>query len=94
MNDSNEELLLSFIEAMVPLRIYDIKRRQGWITDYDVTWARGQVDVIASGGDAILYYVKGTSGKTISTMCKCLAILAFCPGGITFAGLHFEERRD
>jgi hypothetical protein len=87
---SNDELLLLFVEAMVPLRIHDIKRTQGDISDADITWARAQVDVLASGGDAVLYYVKNTSGKSIGVLCKCLAILAFCPGGVTFAGLHFE----
>lgn len=90
--NSNEELFLSFVEAMVPLRIYDIRHTQGWIADYDVKWAKAQVDIIASGGDAILYYVKNTSGKSMGVLCKCLAILAFLPGGITFAGLHFEVK--
>lgn len=91
---NNAELFLSFIEAMVPIRIYDIKRQQGWVTDHDITWARAQVDIMASGGDAVLCYVKGQSGKNIGVLCKCLAILAFCPGGITFANLHFEVKEE
>ncbi len=93
-SNSNEELLLTWVEAMVPLRIHDIRRRQGWVLDADITWARAQVDVMASGGDTVLYYEKNTSGKSITVLCKCLAILAFCPGGITFAGLHFEVKEE
>lgn len=92
--NSNEELFLSFVEAMVPIRIYDIRRTQGWVSDADIAWARAQVDIIASGGDAVLCYVRGQSGKSMGVLCKCLAILAFCPGGITFCGLHFEVKEE
>ena len=86
---SNESLLTDFLEMTVPFMIADISR-QGGIQDWQLERVKDHADAIGGQGDAILYYEKGKSSKMVSLLAECLAVLAFAPGGVKFAGLHFE----
>jgi hypothetical protein len=90
LGNSNEHLLKLHIATVVPFLIYDLAL-QGGPSDLDIARLRKDyVDIIASKGDCILYRVKGETAKAVTVLCESLAILAFCPGGITFLGMHFE----
>jgi hypothetical protein len=67
---------------------------QGGIKDYHIKEARRSVDILASEGDALLYHSKkkGQTARVFYALCRGLAIMAFCPGGVKFMGLHFEEK--
>jgi len=88
-------LLKTHLEAMVPLAIQTIKD-SGGITDEHINRARSIAWEIAEHGDIILYKSdkKGETAKRINQLVEGLAILAFCPGGVTFMGLHFSSERE
>ena len=90
--ESNEELLKLFISSTVPPLIGGFIQ-QGGIHDWDIKWLESHVDTFASGGDVILCYEKHKTAKTIGVFCRCLAIMAFFPGGVTFLGMHFEAKQ-
>lgn len=93
MSEHTNFLLMLHVEAMVPLAIADYQQKGG-PSDLDRERARMQYpDLIGSHGDNLLYQGK-TTAKVIGALVDGLAILAFCPGGITFAGLHFEVARE
>lgn len=79
----------SHLEAMVPLAIHDLIK-MGGITDWHLKRVSGYAWDIGSGGDALLYRVKGESAKMMGKLTEALAVMAFLPGGVTFLGLHFE----
>lgn len=86
-----KDLLQIHLSFVVPLMILDLER-QGGITDWHLEKIRAHGELIGSKGEAILYYVKGETARTIHALSECLAILAFAPGGVTFAELHFEGK--
>jgi hypothetical protein len=91
---SNDELLLMHLEAMVPLRIHDYLEKGG---PSDLDFERIQAEYpqyLGSHGDAVLYREKGTSGRAITVLVDGLAVLSFCPGGVTIFGLHFETKME
>lgn len=52
------------------------------------------LDVVAHRADTFMYPgKKGQAAEGFNAIAKGLALLAFCPGGVTFLGLHFEETR-
>lgn len=53
-------------------------------------WARDAVDPIASRGDTLQFGGKrGEAANVFNHVARGLAALAFQPGGITFAGVHW-----
>ncbi|BCL83143.1 hypothetical protein ccbrp13_56080 [Ktedonobacteria bacterium brp13] len=89
MSEHTDFLLKLHLEAIVPLMIADIAN-QGDISDWQLERVSGHAVYLGEHGDAILYRVKGETRKAVNVLCESLAILAFAPGGITFAGIHFE----
>lgn len=85
----NNELLLMTIEVGVPLEIHRLKNIG--VTDRDFEFAREFSSSLAEKGDQILYKGKETARLT-SDLIKCLAIMAFIPGGYSFYKLHFEVK--
>ena len=99
---STADLLITHLDAMVPLKITDYLQ-QGGPSDLDYARARNDYPwQLGSFGDSILYHTKekqateksqyavpGTA-HMIALLVDALAIMAFCPGGITVFGLHFE----
>lgn len=86
---SNEELLKVALLTAVPLWIERVKP---WDWERRLARAEQAVDVIASEGDNILHRSReqGESAKAFNALAEALAILAYQPGGVEFAGMHWE----
>ncbi len=85
MND----LLRISLEAAVPLW-QERLRAISWEVLQER--AREAADMIASKGD-VLQFGGGKKGEAAQAFNRCaeaITILSFLPGGVTFAGLHFE----
>jgi len=85
------ELLKSALSAAVPLWIEKLKQE-----GTDSVDAGAIAETIAFKGDIIMYgsKKKGEAAAAFNELAKGLALLSFCPGGVTFAGLHFEAKMD
>lgn len=85
------ELIRNSLEIGVSFRMFDMQQHGGpTLHDWEQTRAFG--DVLAPGGDNLLYK-SGKRGKTahlMNEMIRAVAVLAFTPGGITIYGLHFD----
>ena len=57
----------------------------GGITDIHIEHIQGHSELIGS---------KGVTAQVVTALCECLAMMAFLPGGVNFAGLHFEARME
>ena len=88
----NDALLVIHIQTVVPLTIMGIIS-SGGLTDSHIRKAQEYANVIAEKGDLILFKSKKKRGsaEAIHALCYGLAVLAFCPGGVTFAGQHFSS---
>lgn len=64
---------------------------QGGITDWHISEAQKRLRSIRESnvGESILYASPDTA-RSFRIYAECIAVLAFMPGGITFAGNHFE----
>ncbi len=82
-------LIQTHLQAHVPLEIARIEQRGG-ITEADVERARGYALDISAHGDALLFQTKGQSGQIMTKLAEGLAVLSYCPGGVTAFGLHFD----
>lgn len=86
---SNTELLSMTLEAGVLIEIAELKKRGGpedWQLERlrtDHAW------YLAEHGDDLLYGGKH-SAEAMKKLIEALAVGAFQPCGVTFAGLHFE----
>lgn len=90
-SEDTHALMRLHVETCVPLRIYDYLRYPGGIDEQRFAYARNVLAWdIAEQGDALLYRVKGKSAEMANKLVEGLAILSFCPGGVTFLGLHFD----
>jgi len=88
---SDNALLIVSLEAAVPLHVLEL-RELPWETLCGMT--QEVVQIIASQGDNILFRSrkKGETAKAFNALARGLAILSFYPGGVKFAGLHFENK--
>ena len=84
-------MLEAALGCAVPLWIAKLKQQP-----HDVILARAQVlaTTVASTADNVLYRSKkkGETAKAFNALAEAIAVLSFCPGGITFRGLHFEAQ--
>lgn len=90
-----EELFRLTVMTAVPLNIADLKAKGG-PNDFQWDWAREFADDLGSLGD-ILQFKGERKGETASVMNRfvyALAIMSFAPGGVDFAGLHFETKME
>jgi hypothetical protein len=86
MSHSTEMLLKLHLETFVPLLIHEFSSGQCCLS-----FERPDlVDIIAAQGDAILYRVPGKTARAVGALVEAVATLAFCPGGVTLFGTHFE----
>lgn len=78
------------LEAAVPLHIGDLAR-QPWQAVEEI--AHASADIVASKGDVLQFGGrKGEAAGAFNGLARGLAALAFCPGGVRFAGLHFAAQ--
>jgi len=83
------QLIQAHLEAGVPAEIHRIERCGG-ITPADFERVRGNALYLGTHGDAILFYTKGKSGPAMARLIESVAVLSYCPGGISTFGLHFD----
>lgn len=90
MNDFKTALLQLHLQTMVSICIHDYAQ-QGGPSEEDYARIRNLYPTeIGSHGDAIQFREKGQTARMIDMLVDGLAVLAFCPGGVTAFGLHFE----
>jgi hypothetical protein len=80
------EVMLISLEAAVPLWI---ERLRHVPADLLRERASHLADVVAEKGDVLQYGGKGCA-EAFNAVAEGLAALAYCPGGVTFCGLHWE----
>lgn len=80
------------LEAAVPLWMLQLDELEP-AERHDVmrAWATAGADAVASKGDTLMFKsARGETAATFNALARGLAALAFCPGGVTFAGRHWE----
>lgn len=90
MNPEETPLALTLALA-VPLLIAEMAQHGG-PTAEDYTRVASYADDLAFHGDDLLYTSRkpGETARRFQQVAEAIAVLAFCPGGITVFGLHFE----
>ena len=88
---SNQTILEMTLSAAVPLWIEKLKDYE-W--EYINERAKICSQVVAEKGDIILYKSKkpGGSAEAFNRLAEGTACLAFCPGGVTLFGQHWEAK--
>jgi len=88
------ELFRAALAVGVPLGMADLER-QGGPLEHDYAACRAFGETIATEGADILFRSKrkGVTAKLMTQLIRALAVLAFAPGGVTVAGLHFDAGR-
>ncbi|GAB4458672.1 MAG: hypothetical protein Kow0031_39010 [Anaerolineae bacterium] len=86
MSSTTETLLKLQLETFVPLLIHEFSTGQRRLR-FD---RPDLVEIIAAQGDAILYRSPGKTARAVAALTEAVATMAFCPGGVTAFGLHFE----
>jgi ethanolamine ammonia-lyase large subunit len=94
MSDTTDALFIMSLEASVTLAILDLKKRSGLdaISDWQLEQVRSYCDQLGAEGDTLLFPVKGKTAENFARLSEALAIMAFFPGGVKIAGLHFEVK--
>lgn len=84
------ELLRISLSAAVPMHVMEL-RRMPMRAVLDIARACGQV--VAEKGDIIQFKSKkkGETAAAFNALARGLACASFCPGGVRFLGLHFED---
>jgi hypothetical protein len=85
------EPLRIFTLTWVPLIIEEYKRKGGPSPE-DFARAKTYAQELGEKGDALLFKVKGETGRMASLWLDGVAILSFVPGGVTIFDHHFEAR--
>lgn len=87
------ELIQLTLATAVPFAIDDLKRIGG-PTDGHFGEASAFATRLGAEGDTLLYRTKGKTARMMDRLCEVVAVLAFCPGGISLFGLHFEAKTE
>lgn len=92
--DMTTNLLRDTLAASVLFAMLDLERRGG-PQDADYEQARAFADPLAEQADNILFRSprKGETAKLMTQLIRAVAVLAYAPGGVTIAGLHFDAGR-
>ena len=95
-----DEHLLIALSAAVPLYIMELQAQGGPVQEQypscseveQLLGAKGVARLLGAKGDVLLFGEgkKGEAAGVFNAMARGLAILAFCPGGVTFFGQHWE----
>ena len=85
------DILLATLQLAVPMRIHELAHmteHQRW--GFRDAWRGQAVDAIACKGDVLQYGGrKGEAAEVFNHLARGLAALAYAPGGVLFAGLHW-----
>lgn len=86
----SSELLPISLSAAVPLWIAGLQDRGG-PTDKELDELRGFRQELSEHGDRLLFGGKpGEAADMFNRLARSIAILSYCPGGITVFGQHYE----
>lgn len=87
----NTELLKITLALAVPIWIEKVRR---YSPAYRAQRARVLGPIVAEKGDVIQFKSKkkGETADAFNALAEGLAILAFAPGGVKFAGMHWEAK--
>ena len=90
-----DDLLRIALSAAVPLRIMALHARGG-PSDFDVRMAREGSQLIGEKGDLLMFRggKLGETAQVFTVLVESLAVLAFCPGGVTFLGEHWDVTQN
>lgn len=88
-DDVKDSLLAMSLQVAVPLWIHRLKDRP-W-SELTVMAAEAS-QIVAEKGDIILFKgkKKGETAAAFNALARGVAILSFCPGGVTLFGQHWE----
>lgn len=95
MNGPNDELLKISLSAAVPLWIHRVR---SWSPEMRAARAKVCGQAVAEHGDVIMFKQPATKKQPIGTaeafnmLAEGLALLSFYPGGVKFAGMHWESK--
>jgi len=83
--------------AAVPLHIMQLKEKGGPNAD-DMAEAQKTSGMLGERGDVLLFGPgkkgkKGECADLFNRTARAIAVLSFCPGGITIFGYHFEAEK-
>lgn len=88
-----EKALPLFLQATVPALVAELAEAGG-VTEVDLARVRGYASDFSFDGDALLFQREGKTAEIAGKLADALAVLAFQPGGVEFAGLRFEAQRE
>jgi hypothetical protein len=89
-------VLLSCLDAAVPLHMWTLSRMSPWRRDETRTaWLASATDLVASHGDSLMYRTAPNknephAAQVFNALAKALAAAAYRPGGVTVWGRHWE----
>lgn len=94
---SQAALLHESLQAAVPLWHFELVQIQKrWPEGFDShiqQRAKACADYLAENGDALMFKTKDKTAKAFNCLAEGIACAAFCPGGITAFGMHWEYKR-
>lgn len=90
---SNRNNLEALIESAARLRIAEYEKRGG-PSDEDLSRVTAYAAELATRGESLMFACgnDGDSAKMFNKAVEGVAILAFCLGGVTLFGTHFESQ--
>jgi hypothetical protein len=85
------DVLMIALSAAVPLRMAELKAMRGHARCNErVHWVTAAVDEVACKGDVLQYGGRrGEAANVFNHLARGLAALAYQPGGVAFAGIHW-----
>lgn len=88
----NESLPIA-MAAAVPLYIIRFQEKGG-PDDEDIRQAHAMAGKLGEHGDILLFGggKKGECAELFNETARAIAVMAFCPGGVTVFGNHFEAK--
>lgn len=93
MTPLHEALLPAALDAAVPLAIEEVRT---WTVEERVAYCRAHAIDIASRSDVLQFGAgkgrkgEGEAAELFAILARCLACLAFQPGGVKFAERRWE----
>ena len=84
------ETLTDTLSAAVPLWI-EVMKKLSWEERKKIASECSQI-AVAEHGDNILFrgHKEGETAAAFNALARGIAVLSFCPGGVTLFGMHFE----
>lgn len=89
--------MVETLRVAVPMWIDHLRHLPGpgQLEAVRLAWAKNAADQVAHRGDVLQYGGKrGEAAEVFNHLAKGLAAAAFQPGGVTFAGEHWEVTAD